>query len=683
MADNLQILPKDKAAALVVEYGTRNPVAEMRATKPGTPRIEFDAPGGGFLARAGASFPSTTEGKVAFLERVYGKGNVKTTAAGEILVADPNNPGVLVPFDERSVTFKDISADIAGPVIPAAATLLGSPTGPGAAGTAAAGETARIGISELLTGGNTGQTRGEQAMEIGFSAVLAGAGQYAVNLGAKVWDTLRPHNFAARKVGAALDTQFGRQGERLSRETGIPLTPGETAGSPAIKMVESFARRTPGGADTLFDFHQTRLRTAVTSLRGTLDRISPKEAGSFAVGSDITKAFDDAVTSAMELRRAQAKVDFGEVHRLSGGRPIMPTKNLVAEIQRTIDELDVPGAGDATQSAVNQFKRIRDQLVAPEVKDATGTLAEGTREVQRLTAEQVERLLEVYTKAQKGTGTLLKDLETSQQRWVAGRFKDALLRDLDEAGVEAGDAGAIATALRTARDRYKLNSEGVNEIADSTLSRLIGNRTRSAEAIAEKFIAMHPSEVREAMGIIEGASPDAARSVRKFFISDAIDRANVNLTARGMTFSEKAFLKNLPDMETMKAAGFAREEIVEIGKVAKVLQRVADKAYEGSPTAFAGIAWDMARAMFTFNPVTIGQAGVAALLPYRLAKAMTTPEGRQALLTLSETGPATRKTLQAMTTLTAIFATEPAAEDVRPVREFNDQSMTEILGEKK
>lgn len=668
------------AAEKLIEYGERNP-AELRAAQPGNPRIEFDAPGGTFMQRAGASIPATTEGKVAFLERVLGKGNVKTTAQGEILVADPNKPGVLVPFDERQISLKDITADLVGPAIPVAAALPLATANPLSVGAATAGgEAIRIGAAELLTGGNTGQTGGEKVLDIGISALLGTGAQYAVNLGAKVFDALRPHNFAARKVRSALDTPFGRESEQLSVETGIPLSPGEAAGSPSIKMVESFARRTPGGADMMFDWHQTRLATALSGLRGTLDRIQPKDAGSFLVGSDVTKAFDDAISGAMDLRRAQAKIDFGEVHRLSGGQAILPTRNLVGEIQRVIDELDVPGAGDATQSVVAQAKRVRDQLVAPVVDDGTGTLAEGTREVRRLSAEQVERLLEVYTKAQKGTGTLFKDLETSQQRWIAGRLKDAVLRDLDDAGAEAGEAGAIADALTAARDRYKLNSEAINEIGDSTLARLIGNRTRSPEAIAEKFVKMHPSEVREAMTIIEGASPDAARSVRKFFVADAIDKANTNLTARGMTFSEKAFLKHLPDTETMHAAGFTADEIGEIGKVAKVLQRVADKAYEGSPTAFAGIAWDMARAMFTFNPMTMGQAAVAALLPYRLAKAITTPEGRQALLTLAETGPATKKTLGAMTTLQAIFATEPAAQDVRPFREFNDQSMSDVIG---
>ena len=218
----------------------------------------------------------------------------------------------------------------------------------------------------------------------------------------------------------------------------------------------------------------------------------------------------------------------------------------------------------------------------------------------------------------------------------------------------------------------------MNEIADSTLSRLIGNGTRSPEAIAEKLITMQPSEVSGIMGIIEKASPDAGNAVRRYFVEAAFDAgrqvAPSRQTASGVKFSAALFLKNLPELETMKAAGFTRQQIVDIAKVAKVLERVSDKAFEGSPTAFAGITWDAIRGAFTLNPVALARSGVALVAPRVIAKAVLTAEGRQALRTLAETGPRTRKGLAAMTTLQAIIATEPGAEDVRPLAPLDDDS---------
>jgi transcriptional regulator with XRE-family HTH domain len=60
----------------VVEFGTEDPLGrpDLRAGSRDTPRIEFGGPGGGFLARAGASIPVEPEGKAKFLERLFGEG---------------------------------------------------------------------------------------------------------------------------------------------------------------------------------------------------------------------------------------------------------------------------------------------------------------------------------------------------------------------------------------------------------------------------------------------------------------------------------------------------------------------------------------------------------------------------------------------------------------------------------
>src|SRR5690606_8354809 len=105
----------------------------------------------------------------------------------------------------------------------------------------------------------------------------------------------------------------------------------------------------------------------------------------------------------------------------------------------------------------------------------------------------------------------------------------------------SGQAADIVTALKVARSNYSLNSKAINELADSTLARLLGNRTASPEAIAEKFVTrMKPSEVAEAMSIIEKASPETARGIRRYFIETAINNARPPMsqaTAAGMKFS--------------------------------------------------------------------------------------------------------------------------------------------------
>jgi hypothetical protein len=650
----------------IIEFGTDDPLGRpsLTAGSRETPRIEFGGPGGGFGARAGASIPVETEGKVKFLERVFGEGNVVTTRQGEILIRDPKT-GVMGPFDERNISVKDVTADIVGPAMQVAPMVAGATASPlGAAAGAAAGTIARQAATDVLTGGESGETAGGRLFDIALGASLAAGSQALVNAGARVFDAMRPRNFVVRQVRKGEATPFARKGRRLSEQTGVKLTLGEETGLRSQMMVEAIGRRTPGGADLFYTFHQTQLRSSLSFLKTALDKFSPQK-GSFAVGDDVTKAFDSALDSATTIRRAQAAEDFGELHRVSNGQPLIPTNTLVKEIQQMVDELDVPGAGDATQKVVGQAR----QLLTSLIKDDAPT---------RLTGEQANRLLQIYTNAQRGTGVLLRDMDKAQSRFLSGRLKDALLKDVDTAVGEAGDAGTVAQALRAARDHYRINSAAVNEIADSTLSRLIGNGTRSPEAIAEKLIGMQPSEVRSIMGLIDRGAPDTGNAVRRFFVESAVDAARhvapSRQTASGVKFSSATFLKNLPDLETMKAAGFTRPQIVEVAKVAKVLERVSDKAFEGSPTAFAGITWDAIRGVFTLNPVAVARSAGAIIAPRVIAKAVLTAEGRQALRTLATTSPGTKKGLAAVTTLQAIIATEPGGEDVRPLSPLDDDN---------
>lgn len=662
----------------VIEYGRENPAlggdgSVLTQGSRFTPRIEFNAPGAGFLERAGASIPTTTEGKAAFLERMLGAGNVRTTSAGEILIQDPDNPGVFAPFDERGFSYKDITADLVGPGIEVAPALAAGTAGGGvasvatAAAGAAGGAAIRTGLSELLTGGNTGQTRTDQAIEIGTAALFGAAGQGVANLGARVFDALKPGNFVARQARKLTKAPFAKKGERLSEKTGIPLTLGETVGKRSANMVEAIARRHPVTADDFYDFHQNQLVSAMASLKRGMDKLAAKPGQPLKVGDDIVRAYDEAVESAVSIRRAQAATDFAEVDLLASGQKIVPPFRLAKALQDIVDELNVPGAGDATQQAVKQAKATLADLIDED-------------RIRRLTAPQVNRLLGVYSAAQRGTGNLFRDMDKAQSRWIAGRLRDALEGDLDEVARSGMDP--VIQALRLARDRYRANSDAIREIGDSTLARLVGNRSASPEAIAEKMATkLRPSEVREAMGIIEKVAPDTARSVRRFFIETAIANARPAVTqqsASGVKFSAAKFVSSLPDIETMKAAGFSRGEIVEIGQVAKVLERVADRAFEGSPTGPILLAWDALKGVWTLNPVAVARSVGAIVTPRKIAAAVLTPEGRKALLEVAETKTRTRTAFAAAMTLSAIIATEPRAENARPLAPLTDETrMTE------
>jgi len=656
-----------------IEYGAA-PAAEVRSVDPGfraPTKIEFGGEGGGFFERLLASVPLSVEGRVSFLENVYGEGNVITDREGTIFFRDPRGANTFGPFDEDDATFKDFTADLGGDAIQTAALLVGKgKSATGAAVKGGAGSVARQAVAELLPG-QEDLSPLERGGDVLLSTGLAGGTQKIVNTGAKAFDALRPGNIAARVANRAAEKTFAKKGRKLSEQTGIPLTFAEETGSRFLGGVEALGRRSLSASDEFFRFHQGQLRTAVGKVKTVMARISPERMGDLRVGQLIISTFDDAVEKARDLRRLQAEDDFAQLNRVSNGQPVIGTSNIAAEMEAIVREHNIPLGGGTAKQVVTGVRRMRDGLVAPVVKDPTGTLAPGTRQGVEFDGLQANALLENYTNLQRGTGVLIKDLDKGKSIALANRLKTAFLQDIDDAVARGGASEEVAAALTTARNNYKLNSAAVKELADSTLAHLIGNRTTSPEAIAEKFAKrLAPSEIRTSMAILEAGDPAAAAAVRRQLIETALVNARPPVSesgAEGIKFSAARFVRSMPDVEKMQAAGIGRAEMRDILRVAKVLERVADKRFEGSSTAPLLMAWDAIRGAFTLNPSALGRSGVALIGPRKIAEAMLTADGRAALTTIATTSAATHKALGSLMFLGLATQKGPPPQNVRPV----------------
>lgn len=635
----------------------RRPSEEVEGAR-NLSRLRTDE-GGGFLARAGASIKMTPEGRVSFLESIFGPGNVFTLQDGQIIFRHPGEKDFRL-FDEEGFSVKDITADITGEAIEVAPTIAAgtNPLAVGAAGVA--GNLARQGVSALLPGEDQ-LSLGERVLSAGVSGVTAGGSQAVSNL---LFSSVRElKNLATRPVRKAAETPFARKGLRLEAETGIPFTLGEFTGSRSQLMIESLGRRTPAAADEFFEFGQKQLRVARDKLQAALDRIDPKAMGRFETGKATQDAFQNAVDTARTARRVQAAADFGVVHELSGGAKIFAPVNLLSEIQKIVDDFDIPGAGDAAQRIVNSAKKTLATI---------GQGQEGTVK-NTLTAEQVNRLLQIYTDAQRGTGVLFKDMDKAQSMLLAGRLKDALLKDLDDMA-DIG-AGPIVDALKIARNRYRENSKILGELKDSVIGRIVGGN-QPPERIADAIVRMEPSQIRETISLLSRGDPAIGDAFRRRLVESAFEKAEQaatqqasKRTGQGIKWSATDFIKNLPDIERLIAAGFRREDIMEIGKISKALQRVVDKEFQGSPTAFAGISWDVVRGVFTLSPIQMVRGAAAVLTPRMIARASLTPQGRQAILTLAQEGPAVTATKKGLAALSyfSVLKSLDDEDDVRPL----------------
>lgn len=628
--------------------------------------IKTGAPWG---TRSAASVKITPQGKKGYLESVYGQGNVRIRQDGEFFFRkSPEKQWT--QFDESALTMRDF-ADMAGGAMEAvppigAGMFTLNPLAMGAA--AAGGNVARQAASEILPG-EEGMGLGERALRVGATGMLGAGAQAGSNVLFKGVDVLRPHNIVARQVQKSMLTPLAREGRRVEGVVG-GFSPGQQTGSRAQLMAEGVARQMPSSADDVFKFDQGQATAAVNTLTRLMAKITPEPSGAITTGSKISGAFNNALDKTLKTRSSQARIDFGKVDQLSGGVPVFKASQTRATIQQLVDEFDVPGGGDATATLVNKLRGILPKLQPPRGKPLTSveryslvSRPEPAEEI--LTANQMQRMLQIYGNAAKGSGQIFKDIDTGQQRMIAARIFGALQRDIDDVVGAGGQGGAAVEALALARNNYKANSQYIDELSNSVLGRVFGGKYDPApEALAEKFLKMHPSEVRASVDIIGKSDPATVQSLKRFILEEGMSTAKPAQTALGAPgFSPAKFNSFISKQGDRLQAIMNPKEFGEIKRISGALSRITDRAgMQGSQTGPFLMMWDAIKGVFTFNPVALGRTAATAIAPKKIASAMMTPEGRRALLTVTQTSRQTKASVAAVAYLTGKWAIDDANE---------------------
>jgi hypothetical protein len=491
------------------------------------------------------------------------------------------------------------------------------------------------GISAIT--GATGEQLGGTVGKAG-GAILPAIVDLALTFGRNI-----PKNIVARRVRANESTPYAARGKEISERTGINFSLGQETGDEATMLVEGMARKNPFSAKEFQQFGARQVGQSVQRLNKIMDDITPEKVGDIRLGTTVNNAFDAAVNGAIRVRRSQAAKDFGEVAAAAGDSKVVGTSKLVGKIDELINEFDVPGGGDATATLVNRLKSMKNGL------------EEG------LTANQTNRLLQVYTNASAGKGQIFKDLDTAQQRLISGRLKDALLGDLDEAAT--AQYGGAPRLLAIARDNYRANSAAISKLEESVLGRYLGG-DRSPERVADFITKAKPSELKQTLDIVNKADPATLPATRRYFIEKAIENAVLPPSQRNPSapsFSAAKFIDAMPEgtkFEVVFGSSNARGELKMVGEA---LERIAYRGFtEGSPTAPLLMAWDAAKKVFTIQ----GLAGMpaAVIAPKTVAKASLTPEGRRALITLGRYDSANQSVVRSAAYLAGLASAEQRTE---------------------
>lgn len=565
--------------------------------------------------------------------------------------------------DERQRTRADAQehpiADITG-------NIVGAIAGPGRYLKKAKGAIDAIKQGGIM-GAIYGFGQGEDGLKNrGLSAAagtVLGLGTGAVTSGAAgLFNKVRPGNISANYVNKQFSgSPMAADSAKLSQDLGQIYTPGQATGSRSLLTIEGLVRRHPASADTMQAFDEKQLSTSLNNLVTNLDRLHANPSGPEATGNLVSKAFDNVLKKATTVRRATADADFGEVDKIAGNAKIIQPTNLAKAIDEIAADFSAPGGGDASATLVNQIKGIKREL------DAGG-----------LTAKETGRLLEIYGKAARGTGAVFKDMDKGQQRLIAGRLMRGLEADLDEAA-DAGGAGAqVSDALRTARGNYKTNSKAINELEKSVLGRMFGAEyDKAPERIAQTIRNMQPSELRQSLSILDKSDPSTSQVVKRYLVEDAMNTAGAisnsgapraQIGGQEM-FSAPKFLTAIRKSNVW--GSFSPEERKGMEQAVRDLERVSFRAgTDGSPTAPLLFAWEVAKAMgggaMALSPTQIAKSVAAVMVPAKIAKAITTPQGQQALRTLRTAKPNTPAAAAATSVLVKLFAPKGDQAEKQP-----------------
>lgn len=655
-----------------------------------SPRIDMEGSGMAAPLRIGLGMKMTPEGRASYAEHYYGTGNVMTDKTGaEFVRPSANEP--FQPISGHGMNFGDVAEEVPKSTVQALPTMLAG-SNPLTVGLAAgAGNLARQTISSLMPGDDQ-MTLGQRAGSAGLDAAMAGGTQGLVTGGQMAADYLRPMNVIRRQVDAAANGPIGQAGQLIEHATQVPMSLGQLTMSRPMLMAEGVARRYPTSAAMMQDFDRAQADAITGRVHQIMGMADQTGWGPEELGNTVSGVFRGALDDALNLRRTAAQRDFGAIPQ---GNPVIPTDNIRGTIGDLIQQYDVPGGGDATASLVNQLKRIGDAYGGTAGTTATptryvdgkvqfGTPAQPGQPPSMLTGDQANRLLQIYGGAAAGTGRIFNDVNSAQERYVARQIQDALGRDLDAAVNSGGAPANVADALRTARDNYRANSGRIDDLEQMTLGRLFnGQVDPTPEAVTAKLQSMQPSQLRTTLDVLGARDPRIVGSLQAQYLQNAMDTATRQTFTAGTqaavpgampgagSFSSRAFLNALPPPrvidEVFGRTPGVRDDLVQISRA---MERVATREGEGSPTAPLNWMMDTVKNALRLNIPGATEALVGGLGSRGIARAMTTPQGRQSLSTITSnqgmTGQNAGKILHSLAYLYEMHAAEPQGQNVRP-----------------
>lgn len=449
------------------------------------------------------------------------------------------------------------------------------------------------------------------------------------------------------------------EGEILETITGISLTPAEKAKSKGLQMLENLTRQSLITADDIAKYDQKVARQGMASVARLARQISRQKKGAETLGGELQKASKQAADDLINMRRIQAIKDYGVADDLSGGAKIIGRNKYVQELKNIIDEYKGSDSADAiavvSQAKAKLARAVKDVTPkAGSIVDETGkplTSTQGGQELVKQTVKDAVSDRSFLGNAAKGTGNVFKDIDKRLDQRIASRLHKALSDDL----MDAEQLGDVGEAIKVANANYMKNSQTINALEASPLGKILGKEfDDAAEAIStgsfnsvsgekalKKIMGLEPSEIKMTMRQLDRINPSLGDDVRAYVLRDALENSLLPPSA-GMDKGSMSFNKFMTNLKKNKIAnyGLSSKDFSQMKDIVSTMERIGDRSgYNFSGTQ---VQADVSRLGRDIIDVALGNArkGGALLMEAvglrRIAKAMTTKEGRDALMVISK-----------------------------------------------
>lgn len=452
-------------------------------------------------------------------------------------------------------------------------------------------------------------------------------------------------------VKKALQSPTAKEGERLGKKMGVNFSTGELTGSSAARTVEDALANSARWSSKFTEANEKKTDAIVKKFKEQLDTITPETATREGMGEKMSSAYNQTMKDLQNARSAQAAADAEKAGLATGGAAIIEPTNFVKVLESFAKEGKSPTATKQQQAAAAQAESILASLKekSPVVKQLAATsprdrysgdvlreeLPSGAQpaKYKKITIKDLQNGLAGHGENAKSTGGMINAMLTASDRRFSKAAKEALEDDLD-AAAQVGK-GEGAEALKTFRDNYRSFSAKIGDIQQTAIGKIVGKAERDSqgnlvlnhEAVADRFLGMDPSQLKNALAFLDKNHPDVANLARRYTLEEAYNKASMGKgqSGAGMTrpFGKAEFLKALPDDAHLEALLGDKKAVSEVKDIAAALNRVQQwgATRKGSDTAI--------RSSFERLTQWGGHTIVKALIGDNLAEQMLNPQLRK------------------------------------------------------